>query len=199
MSGSGRIVHLVSFQEGTIREVRHQETIKALESVQYLHLPFTEGDTLVRTVDIRTDCGYVVQVHPDPEVVARDYETILQLQETLFDVESSSHDSESSLVRDGRDDADDHPFVLDEATPPVTPAVASSLVNAEHREFLAPVPSSLPSPAITAPADNLSPKRRAWFRIIPFVGKKVLFPVVALYLVSLLLANIVPLFRHWIL
>jgi len=50
---------------------------------------------LVKTVDIRTDSGYVLLVHEDPEVLERDYRRILELQRTMFDVEGEEAEEEA--------------------------------------------------------------------------------------------------------
>lgn len=70
-------------------------------------MEFSPGDRLVQTVDIRTDCGYVLLVHKDPAVVAADFERIVALQKTMFSVQGDDDDDEhidnkqlSSAVKD---------------------------------------------------------------------------------------------------
>ena len=84
----GRIVHLVSYQEGEVTDIRHLEDIAKLESVRRVkvHEEFYPGETIALTRDIRTDAGFVIMVHEDPDVIERDYEHILELQKDLFEV-----------------------------------------------------------------------------------------------------------------
>jgi hypothetical protein len=82
----GLIVHLISTAEGVISAVRHLDEIRALPSVHLLEMPLAVGDVLVKTVDIRTDAGYVILMHDDEEVLRADYERIVELQDTMFEV-----------------------------------------------------------------------------------------------------------------
>jgi hypothetical protein len=82
----GRIVHLISTTEGVISAARHLDEIRALPSVHLLEVPLAVGDVLVKTVDIRTDAGYVILMHDDEEVLRADYERIVELQDTIFEV-----------------------------------------------------------------------------------------------------------------
>ncbi len=85
----GRVVHLVCFGRGRVRAHRHLATIEALESVKELDIyaGFDVGEVVTPTVDIRSDAGYVLLVHDDPEVVERDYQTIATLQPEIIHVE----------------------------------------------------------------------------------------------------------------
>lgn len=82
------IVHLVSRQEGVITAVNHLDTIRALPSVLHVEVPLNVGDVLVRTVDIRTDAGYVLLAHDDEDVLSADYKRVLELQDSLFEVQA---------------------------------------------------------------------------------------------------------------
>jgi len=87
-AGRGIIVHLVSFQQGTVAAVRHADTISDLRSCLHLSVDYEPGMRLVKTVDIRTDCGYVLLAHKDAQVVAADYDFICsRLQRELFELE----------------------------------------------------------------------------------------------------------------
>lgn len=101
LRGSGRILHLISFFEGKIASVNHVDRIKSLPSTALLNLELESGDDLVKTVDIRTDCGYVLQYHEDPAVVERDFDEIVRLQSTLFTLKSTDDtvDPEEKIVR----------------------------------------------------------------------------------------------------
>lgn len=68
---------------------RHVAAIEELESVRELEIyaSFEVGEMVTPTVDIRTDAGYVLLVHDDPEVVERDYRAIAELQPEIIQVE----------------------------------------------------------------------------------------------------------------
>lgn len=68
---------------------RHVAAIEALESVREfeIYASFDVGEMVTPTVDIRTDAGYVLLVHEDPEVVQRDYQRISELQPEILEVE----------------------------------------------------------------------------------------------------------------
>ncbi len=87
MKSEGVIVHLISLKEGVITKINHLDRIKNLQSVIYTHLEYQVKDKLVKTVDIRTDCGYILLAHKDRKVLEDDYETIVNLQPTLFEVQ----------------------------------------------------------------------------------------------------------------
>lgn len=50
------------------------------------------GDEVVKTVDIRTDCGYVLLQHDDEDVVRADYNRIITLQKTMLEIEESNEE-----------------------------------------------------------------------------------------------------------
>ena len=50
-------------------------------------------------MDIRTDSGYVLQTHPDPLVVERDYNRILELQSQILVV--ANEDDHTDLAGAG--------------------------------------------------------------------------------------------------
>lgn len=88
----GAMVHLSCFVEGKLRSVNERALIEIqqMESVLDLEIYgyFLEvGNQLQKTVDIRTDCGWVQMVNPDAEAFDRDYDRILKLMPTIFDVE----------------------------------------------------------------------------------------------------------------
>lgn len=84
----GMIVHLISPVEGTVNRINHEEEIKSLPSFVCMHLEPGVGDAIVKTVNIRTDSGYVLLQHPDPEVVEADYRRVVELQSSIFEVET---------------------------------------------------------------------------------------------------------------
>jgi biotin carboxylase len=87
----GLILHLINSRQGTVRAVRHEEEIRALPSVIGLHLEAGVGEQIARTVDIRTDSGYALLVHDDDAVVQTDFDRIVQLQSTIFDVDDAGN------------------------------------------------------------------------------------------------------------
>ena len=80
-------MHLISPLSGTVTRINHDALIRSLPSVQLLSLECRVGQRLSRTVDIRTDCGYVLLRHTDRAVLARDYATIVRLQGSIYEVE----------------------------------------------------------------------------------------------------------------
>lgn len=80
----GRIVHLINFREGVVERVQHVAEIEALLSVVAASMDYEAGDTALLTVDIRTDSGYVLLTHPDPDRVEDDFRRILELQSQIL-------------------------------------------------------------------------------------------------------------------
>lgn len=70
---------------------RHLAAIEALESVKEVEIyaAFDVGELVTPTIDIRSDAGYVLLVHEDPEVVERDYQAISALQPEIIQVEAT--------------------------------------------------------------------------------------------------------------
>lgn len=88
----GQMVHLSSFVEGKLISVNEMALmeIQQMESVIDLEVysPFLQiGNQIERTIDIRTDCGWVQMVNPDEVAFSRDFERIVELMPTLFVVE----------------------------------------------------------------------------------------------------------------
>lgn len=90
LKGAGRILHLISHVEGQVEAINYMDLIKGLPSTLHLSIEPEVGGNVVKTVDIRTDCGYVLQYHEDPDVVRQDFDTILALQPTLFDIKTKT-------------------------------------------------------------------------------------------------------------
>lgn len=56
-----------------------------------------------RTIDIRSDAGWVHLVHENPDVVERDFQRVVEFMPTMYrvgDVQYSSGGSSTSLPRD---------------------------------------------------------------------------------------------------
>jgi predicted ATP-grasp superfamily ATP-dependent carboligase len=96
LNGAGLILHLISYFEGTVRKINHVDHIEGLPSTILVDIESEVGAKLQKTTDIRTDCGYVLLCHDKEEVVAKDYDTIVKLQETLFEV-GGENDDQSQL------------------------------------------------------------------------------------------------------
>ena len=90
-------MHLISKKEGTVLKINHEEELNDMESVKYVAIEPKVGSAVVKTVNIRTDSGYVLLENTDPIAIERDYNRILTLQETLFEVEEN--DAEEKAVQ----------------------------------------------------------------------------------------------------
>eukprot|EP01041_Mallomonas_annulata_P005443 gene5443-10923_t len=84
ITGAGRIIHLISSVEGTVTCVNHLDEINTLASTRIVDVDPEVGGEVVKTVDIRTDAGYIVQFHEDVNVVQSDFDRIVSLQSTMF-------------------------------------------------------------------------------------------------------------------
>ena len=85
----GRVVHLVSFVEGTLRRVSPAllAQLEGLPSVAAVELSVGPGSALEPTRDISaTDCGQVRMVNSDPAALERDYAAVVAAMPLLFEV-----------------------------------------------------------------------------------------------------------------
>lgn len=85
------MIHLVNTQEGTLVRVNEPALyeIQAMESVWDLEVysHFLEpGQDITKTVDIKTDAGWVQLLHPHKAIFERDYKRIIEIMPTLFEV-----------------------------------------------------------------------------------------------------------------
>ena len=80
-------MHLVSKKKGRVTKINHVQEIEEMNSVRLLEVEAKVGDQVVETVNIRTDSGYVLLENVDSEALQEDYNRILVLQETMFEVE----------------------------------------------------------------------------------------------------------------
>lgn len=86
-----KVVHLVSYVSGILVAIHHLEEISSLRSVTDVHLfpKFSHlGEQVEPTIDISTDAGYVHLIHEDPCVVENDYEAIVSMMPTMFEISS---------------------------------------------------------------------------------------------------------------
>ncbi|GMH71354.1 hypothetical protein TrRE_jg3914, partial [Triparma retinervis] len=90
----GRIVHLSCNREGTLRRVSHLERIRRMESVVKVEVyeDVEEGKGIAKTVDIRSEKGWVHMLHDDEEVLERDFVKVMELMETMFEVEEGGEE-----------------------------------------------------------------------------------------------------------
>jgi hypothetical protein len=87
------MIHLVNTQSGTLAQINEPALyeIQGMGSVWDLEVyrHFLEaGEEIRPTVDIKTDAGWVQLLHPDKETFEQDYQRIVELMPTLFEVES---------------------------------------------------------------------------------------------------------------
>jgi len=94
LQGGGLILHLISFKKGTVSKINHQDEISSLRSTILVELEFQVGSQINKTVDIRSDCGYVLLAHSDPAVVQEDFQRILKLQQTMIEVDEEEQADE---------------------------------------------------------------------------------------------------------
>jgi hypothetical protein len=80
-------MHLVSKKKGTVTKINHEDEINAMGSVRLLEIEPKVGGEVVETVNIRTDSGYVLLENVSSEALQGDYNRILELQDTMFEVE----------------------------------------------------------------------------------------------------------------
>jgi len=89
LRAAGCMVHLVNYQSGTLVQTHHIDTLSELPSVLNLEVYedfSTPGSVIEPTRDIRTDAGWVQLVNEDRAELEKDYETIIQLMPSMFQV-----------------------------------------------------------------------------------------------------------------
>jgi hypothetical protein len=93
-----KIVHLISFNAGKINEVRHLDKVRSLASCLTCELFYGVGDFVGKTVDIRTDVGYVLLCNEDRNILEQDYTELLRLQPDILDIISTGNDADCRNV-----------------------------------------------------------------------------------------------------
>jgi len=78
----GRQSFIVSHHEGEILEVNGYKTLERLPSLRQLKLFKRPGEYLEKTVDQKSQAGFALLWHPDPEILDRDYRLIRELEKT---------------------------------------------------------------------------------------------------------------------
>ena len=84
----GVIVNLACFVEGQVSQIHHLEEIQTLESYVAMELfpGFEVGNTVRRTKDIRSDCGWVHLIHEREDCMMRDYHIVRSRMPTMLEV-----------------------------------------------------------------------------------------------------------------
>ena len=113
----GVIMHLISKKKGKVLKINHVEELNEMESVRYIEIEPKIGSIVLKTVNIRTDSGYILLENSDPKGIQRDYNRILELQETLFDVEKEVEvevaEAVEGSIDDDEDDDEEEVVILD--------------------------------------------------------------------------------------
>lgn len=84
---AGCMVHLINYNEGTVVQTHHIDTISDLPSVLdfEIYSEFcTPGEVIKPTIDIRTDAGWVQLVNENRGELEDDYKKIVDLMPTMF-------------------------------------------------------------------------------------------------------------------
>ena len=86
------MVHLVNNKKGVLKRLNENTLyeIQSMQSVMDLEVfpEFLEpGVSMIEpTVDIKSDAGWIQMLHPDPEIFQQDYDRIMELMPTIFEV-----------------------------------------------------------------------------------------------------------------
>jgi len=86
------MVHLVNDKKGVLKRLNENALyeIQSMDSVLDLEVypDFLEpGISMIEpTIDIKSDAGWIQMLHPDPEIFQRDYQRIMELMPTLFEI-----------------------------------------------------------------------------------------------------------------
>ena len=73
------MVVLVSYHEGLVAQTRFEQ-VQELQSCVSLDAHIRDGDFVKPTIDVFTMLGLCVLVHSDPAVLARDLDSIRQME-----------------------------------------------------------------------------------------------------------------------
>lgn len=84
---AARIVHLVSFKEGKLKKIHHQDEVYKLQSLMKWNFIYdTKGEDVKKTINLHTVAGWGLLIG-NKEIVNNDYNKLLALQETMIEVE----------------------------------------------------------------------------------------------------------------
>ena len=83
------IYFTVQHKEGKVVSINHIKDIEALPSVKKCQLFYDVGDTVQKSVDIRTDSGYVLLYHKDAQQLRDDFKMITEkYQNNIFNIDT---------------------------------------------------------------------------------------------------------------
>jgi len=85
----GSVIHLVCHAEGKVVDIKGIEELENLESVRAMDIypSFFVGNEVRKTIDIRSDAGWVHVVHDDEERFSADYDKVVSLMKDMFVVD----------------------------------------------------------------------------------------------------------------
>uniref|UniRef100_A0A7R9VNH8 ATP-grasp domain-containing protein n=1 Tax=Pseudictyota dubia TaxID=2749911 RepID=A0A7R9VNH8_9STRA len=102
---SGQEVDLVSFSEGTVKATPGFDLIRKLRSFVLLESHVKPGSKVSKTVDLVTDIGNIILMHPDGDVLKEDTAFIRKLEEDnkLFEFELEGKPPRTKLSEEQHD------------------------------------------------------------------------------------------------
>lgn len=89
LRGYGCMVHLVNYQSGLLKNVRHLDDMSKLKSFldgEVYESFLVPGEEISPTVDIRSDAGWVQLVNEEKNGLDKDYEQIVNWMPDMFEV-----------------------------------------------------------------------------------------------------------------
>lgn len=97
---SGQCVDLVSYTSGIVKATPGYDVIKLLPSFVHLESHIKQGTKVSKTVDLYSDAGSVVLMHPDEEILKRDISLIRQMEtnNVMFEYYPEEKENETVLV-----------------------------------------------------------------------------------------------------
>jgi len=97
----GQCVDLVSFSQGIVKATPGYNIIRSLPSFVCLETHIKPGSKVSRTVDISTDCGSLVLLNDDEDVLMRDIAIIRQMEKNngLFQYHIQEEDEDMEWIR----------------------------------------------------------------------------------------------------
>ena len=89
---NGAMIHIVNYKRGILSKLNREALmeIQSLQSVLDMEVyePFLQlGNEIFPTIDIRSDAGWVQLVNDDQDTFQNDYDRIIELMPSLFEVE----------------------------------------------------------------------------------------------------------------
>lgn len=97
------MIHLVNSKEGTLKCVNNDalyeiEAMASVGNMEVYNKFLNVGTKIHPTIDIKTDAGWIQLVNPDAEIFNADFQRIIELMPTLFEVEEESEIESSQLL-----------------------------------------------------------------------------------------------------